>query len=500
MMESPLENHALMKGPGLKASAKLPVIVALGLTAVGAAGLLRHYVYSLPTPPAPVTSAQAVATDAKVTALEGQIAQLKAAVAQHPTDIKQHWALADAYQKMGELALAADELNAIVRLEPGNTDARLAVATVDMAMKEFKPAEINCREVIKRHPRSSDAWRSLAATLYHEARYLEASEAARKAVALQPGDPNGRYILATSLLEYSLQFPDTTLHVKELMEAGGELKRLKKIWSKNGDIDYRLGRVCMGLHDGPGAIKYLVRAKSLEPDFLPTYSALGEAYLAEGDRPAAEKIIHEAQARKLGDAGLYDLYGRVIQTSTEPDAPQRMFDAFQKAVQMEPDNPQYHERFGVACLRLNKLDQAQSEFQQELQLDPEKPFPYQQLAAIYSRKGDTDKANLAAKLATGKVFNEQQLKEIVALSKTHPGDIPLHLVIGDRFRDLGKYGPARDEYLFVQRLDPGNKRAKDGLAAIVQIARKAVAQDAAAKTQPGPAVAVQPVAGAATIK
>ena len=53
--------------------------------------------------------------------------------------------------------------------------------------------------------------------------------------------------------------------------------------------------------------------------------------------------------------------------------------------------------------------------------------------------------------------NEQQLKQIQELSQRHPQDVNLHLILADRYRTMKMYGPSRDEYFAVLRLDPKNK-------------------------------------------
>ena len=109
------------------------------------------------------------------------------------------------------------------------------------------------------------------------------------------------------------------------------------------------------------------------------------------------------------------------------------------------------------------------QFEEALRLNPSSTVPYQQLAAIYTRMGKPEQATHFATTSTGMFYNDNQLKRIHGLAKLHPRSVPLHLILADRYRDLGLNSAARDEYLYVLRLDAANKQAQAGATRLTQL-------------------------------
>jgi cytochrome c-type biogenesis protein CcmH/NrfG len=106
---------------------------------------------------------------------------------------------------------------------------------------------------------------------------------------------------------------------------------------------------------------------------------------------------------------------------------------------------------------------AQQAFTEAIRLNPNTPAPYQQLSSIYSRRGDKVMAAEMARLADGMLFNEQQQHRIERLSQENPKNVSLHLILAERYRNLGLVTMARSQYLLALRYDPRNARAKSGL-------------------------------------
>jgi len=63
--------------------------------------------------------------------------------------------------------------------------------------------------------------------------------------------------------------------------------------------------------------------------------------------------------------------------------------AFQRAVQISPDNPDYRNNYGLAMLRLGLVDEAEEEFGRAIQLAPGRPEFYFNLGRAHLAAGDT---------------------------------------------------------------------------------------------------------------
>ncbi len=468
---------------------KLPVIAALGVVVIGGALAYRQSVPTLrPRAPviAPVSTAPHPAAPPPIpTAVQAQEAPLRAAVTAHPDALGPRWGLVAFYGQTGQRDKAMEQVDAIERLNPKDAPNRMALGNTRMLLHQYGRAEEEYRRVIARQPKSATAWRGLATALFQQRRYFEARQAAQQAVSLTPADVGGHLILASATLEYALQFPNSGSRRSDLALARSEFKKVIQVLPDNAHVYYEMGRTAFGLDQADEAAKYFSRSLQIDPQ-QDIYWDAAQAYLKKSDRATAQKLVEEGLRRYPDDASLHDLRGTLLQTGTAPDADAQAQAEFQKAVQLRPDAAAFQSDLGTADVRVNDMTGAQAAFEAAVRLDPTRSFPYQQLAGIYTRQGDPRRASEAARLSKAVLFNNQQLEQVQSLLLVHPDSVPLHLILADRFRDLQLTGPARDEYLLVQRLDSGNARARLGLAALAADRRGATLPPRFARSGPPP--------------
>ncbi|HZO87087.1 MAG TPA: tetratricopeptide repeat protein [Chthonomonadaceae bacterium] len=439
----------------------------LGLAVISAAWWYRQRTLAHRlSPMRRVAAPDNAALQAQMATLQAQAARLQARVTARPGDIPARQALLLTYQQLGQLDRAMEQLEAIVRLQPKNHDAHLALANAYLALKQWPRAEQSYRAMTTRWPKDHAVWQGLAAALFHQRRYQEAAQAAQKAEQLQPANPSNRYVLATALQEYAMLYPDPQFHSAALDRARKEFEKLIQVWPNNGDLYFRLGRICIATRDISAAVTNMEKAHQLLPDRADVSLYLAKSYVSSRNRQGARKVLEEALARHPDSADIADALGQLVQSSGEPDADPKALALFQKAVQLAPRNARFQERLGTAYLRTNNLDQARQAFEEAARLNPNRAFPFQQLAAIYTRMGDPKRATLAARNAERLNFNAQQLNLLEATVNAHPNNVPLRLSLADRFLFLGNRGAARNEYLIVLRMDPQNRRAREGLATL----------------------------------
>ena len=447
----------------------LPLIATLGVLVIGGAATYRQHALTLRLPPptaAPTQSAPRLPSPLPPlsAAVQAQEAPLRAAVAANPKGFAPRWGLVAYYGRTGQTAKAAGQVDAIDRMNPQDVPNRMALGNTRMLLHQPRRAESDYRRVIVRQPRSAPAWQGLATTLVQQRRYFEAKQAAQKAVALAPANAGGHLILASAALEYALQFPSSISRGADLTLAQSEYKRVLQVLPSNAHVYFEMGRAAYGLEDADASARDFSRSLQLDPQ-QDIYWEAARAYIKKNDRVTAQKLAEEGLRRYPSDSSLHDLLGTLLQTGTAPDADAQALAEFQKAALLAPSDASFQSHLGTAYLKTGNMAAAQTAFETALRLDSSRPFDLQQLAGIYTRQGDPARASRAARQAKGMIFNSQQMQQIQSLLVVHPDSIPLHLILADRYRDLGIAGPARDEYLLVQRLDPGNVRARVALTA-----------------------------------
>ncbi len=437
-------------------------LLAVGLLCVTGAWGVKHRIQTLRQ--AHVVSAR----DPGQQAAEQELVRLRQAAAAAPSDPAPRWALIDFYNRYHLTDKAGEQIVALIKLDPNDAHAHLALANALLVKNRFALAEAAYRDVLDVDKKSLGAWQGLSAALIKEHRYLEANVVGQHALELNRSDPNTHLLLATSALEYASQFPDPAAHAAELDFARAELEGLKKVLPDNVEVYYHLGRAYEGLHDRQGAIANLELAHKMQPDRQDIGQMLVIAYRANNNDAMALKVVEELASYPRASAPNYDLMGQLYQISRQPDAAPKALQAFKKASELVPQNPIFREHLGSAFYQIGDMESARVNFEQVTRLDPHRAYAYQQLALVYTRLGKRQLASEAARLAREVTFNEQQLTQIQELCKKHPDSVNLHLLLAKRYQQLSMPGPARDEYINVLQLDPKNRNVPKAIVRAAQ--------------------------------
>jgi hypothetical protein len=128
---------------------------------------------------------------------------------------------------------------------------------------------------------SAGAWEELAAIAFDRERFVEAAEAAKRALAKQPGDLEGQYLLGRALAATG-RASDAVAPLEAVVA--------KKPDHANGDALFALASARRASGDLAGARRELeqLAERTSRADFL---HALAEVQLATGDRAAAKATL-----------------------------------------------------------------------------------------------------------------------------------------------------------------------------------------------------------------
>ena len=395
---------------------------------------------------------------------QSAITQLENAVTQAPQDVAKRWQLADTFQKIGQLEGAKKQLQTIVALRPKDSAGHLALANLHTALGEINEAEQNYRTCLRLSVKSSEAWLGLASTLYHQNRFFEALEAARRGSVLAPDDPNGSIILASTALDFATQFPDPhKTKSQELALAKRHFLKAVTKWPNQGQLHLRLGTTNLALGDAPSAIKNLRRARELMPDQATPVIMLGRAFIKARQRDGAKKHVEGAVLQFPDNAELHNMLSILWRGSNEAQGRQKSYEFIRKAVELEPDNAEYQETLGLAALRVQKTEEARLAFERSLKLNPYGRVPYLQLAAINNQLGQAKSATAYAKKSTENNARESELRKLENLAAAFPQNAAVRATLASWYATRGFLPAARDTYLQALRLDPKNQRIKKRL-------------------------------------
>ena len=123
------------------------------------------------------------------------------------------------------------------------------------------------------------------------------------------------------------------------------MKKRQEQITKNKELNdaYNAGREALNAKNYPTAIEQLTKASTIDASQPAVWSSLADSYIGEA-------------ATKTGDEQTAD-YNKGLE-------------AFQKALELKPDDAAMHMNYGIALFKAKKLDEGKAELEKSAALDP----------------------------------------------------------------------------------------------------------------------------------
>ena len=196
----------------------------------------------------------------------------------------------------------------------------------------------------------------------------------RKALDLEPNDPDTHYNLALTL-KYKGD-------AKQAVEEFEATLRLKPKWA---DAHYGLGATWFDLHDQAAALKELHTAIDLDPANVGAHRLLARIYLQQNDPAAAERELRRALQSKPSaemhlELGLAEgQLGNLAAAAAE----------FHRALRLNPRYAPAHSLLGVTLRRQGDHAAALAEFRRAVEIDLKDPEAQYNLGMELKSGGNT---------------------------------------------------------------------------------------------------------------
>ena len=197
-----------------------------------------------------------------------------------------------------------------------------------------------------------------------------------------------------------------------------------------------LGIVYFGRQDYDNAIKYFVRATTVNPSFSVPYNQLGYAYRFVEKYPEAEKTFKKYTELIPNDPNPYDSYAELLMKMGRFDESIAMY---QKALAIDPNFVASYVGIGSNHLSAGRPDEARAAFAKVMSVarnTGERRQARFWTAASYVHEGATDKALAELKA-------EYALAEADKDAASMSGDLTQ---MGDVLREAGQYDKALAQY------------------------------------------------------
>jgi len=265
--------------------------------------------------------------------------------------------------------------------------------------------------------------------------------------------------------------------------------------AKTGVILVRMGR----FHEG---VEYLKKAIELSPGNVEFRKSLAYSYefrMAYDDAIENYQIV--SQLTEAGSVDYKEALKKISFLSATKNARGGRIDlalpVFERLAAEYPDDFLIRYSLGLGYFFLRKIDEAQSEFEKVIELNPRYANTYLNLASIYEMRGDiasaienlekvvafevTTPIGIRAKVRLGIIEaglvassgNHHDaldiLKEVIELN---PKSVPAYMLMARAYTSLGNAELAEKNYQHVLTLAPGNLDAKIQLAGVYSMSKK----------------------------
>ena len=296
-------------------------------------------------------------------------------IAAHPRDPHTRSDYGIFLQQQGRAAEAIAQFRAALEFDPRSPDAAYNLALA--LFGEGRAAE--ALTVFDEHPaNTADHFALRGAALNTLQRPADAVPALRRAVALDPGNPDFLYDLALTLLKI-----DASAEGARLLESGRRrFPRVAKFHAGVGMVAYLNGK-------NDEAVQAYESAVKLEPNAADFYAALGDVRDATGDLARAGAAYSQALRLDSSVAAYHVKYGRNLAKLQRPREAEA---AFLDALARDPANADAHFQLGKLLIARDDHASALSQFEQAVRANPSLKEAWYQLGLGYRREGMQEKA------------------------------------------------------------------------------------------------------------
>jgi tetratricopeptide (TPR) repeat protein len=319
------------------------------------------------------------------------------------------------------------------------------------------------QELLASHPQVVAARANLGIALAALGRYDEAVAQDTAALQLVPGNRDLRMNLA--LAYYKGQ---------KIAEAAEQFASLLQEDPKNARVATLLGDCYVRLGKDTEAISLLTPFEQADPGNLTIEWTLGSALIRTGqtregllrvDKVAAQKPSPQVytlaaethlrleefeEARRYADLavkadpdlpGVNTLSGLVREYSGDLEGAQ---EAFRRAIAQKPDDFEAHLRLGSVLYQLRKLDEAQTQLELALQIEPTSSYARFELAKVQNAQGQIQAA----------------LKNFEAVAQAIPEWLPPHVELAALYFKLKRPEDGAREKQIVDRITEEERQKK----------------------------------------
>lgn len=310
--------------------------------------------------------------------LSGAIEAYEQAVALAPQFTPALSNLAEVYAELGRTDDALESIRRALAIDPDDPAALDNLGYVYLRAGDYEAARKASLRALSSAPGSASAYNTLGQAHEAEGKMQQAIAAYRRA------------------LEVDSQYPDALLNLAQadlslghLEEARGAAERAVQLQPRSTAAHLVLGRVHLGSGQWREAGEEFGQALEIEPASATALGELGYAYLIGGDLHSAQKMTRRALDLAPHLAWAWVNLGVIAARLGDLRSAARQH---QRAIDEDPHYAAAYLNLGHTQLGLGDTMAAEEAYRRALELEPPRGEIHNNLAIIYYRRGELERA------------------------------------------------------------------------------------------------------------
>ncbi|HTR64773.1 MAG TPA: tetratricopeptide repeat protein [Terriglobales bacterium] len=405
---------------------------------------------------------------------------LTQALAINPHLVGARTSLGDAYLLQGKIGPARASFQEVLKLDPGNVNARFDLAKLEASQRNFRQSLNMASRIVPQLATSEEGILLLAADYGALGKTEELKALPGKWRQLDAPSAEASVEFANLLALYRM-----TAEAKEILDSIEE----KIAAEASAPLSFKLGQAYLTLEVLDHAEEAFKTALSLNPDCVACDLNLGAIAERQGNTEKALAYLIPAKQHDPDNPEVLFQFGRVcLERNLLDDATP----ALARAVELKPDHDPYVYVLGSANVARGNLTKAASLFSGLLQKHPQDAVLNYAMGAVYYLMGKYTEAELSLKKSLqaqpdqvaapyylGLTYDavgqdDQAVAVFRGLLKAHPQHAPSYVKLGGILLRQHQYAEAQQDLERAVSLDPGSVEAHHQLGmALLRLGRTA---------------------------
>ncbi len=339
------------------------------------------------------------------------------------------------YYEMGNIEEAIKSLDKSLTIDPQNAEAHYFYATLlsddkASAMKHYESA-------IKIDPNFVKAYIPLGDLYYSDGRYDSAINAYKKAIALDKNNEKHFFELGMK----SLQIKDEENRIENLSNAKINFEKHLMLYPDDPLANYNLGFTYENLGEKDKAIEYYQKSFDNDPSRYDILLSIARLNREKGKLNESLDMLNRITDNATDQNIKVEAYRTKAEVLDKLGEKEKAILALEEVVKFNKNDAESHYKLGLFYEEKQNLERAIEEYEKVISIDQTRADPYLRLGRIYTQKG----------------MDETRIMEVyekgLILDPDHP-QIQYDLaVLYKKYKD---YDKAIEHYKMANKLSPNN--------------------------------------------